>query len=418
MVLKMKKCNKIKGEFFFVDEFIKQLDINDECITVDAITKFIHIFSEVEESRMKGKCTYRIEDLLIITLMAKLARLGDNASQIAAYAKANKVKLKMLGLIKDDKIPSHDTFRRLFMVIDPESLKNIFITKLETFFERIYKFNTEKKEYKHIGVDGKEFRGSGRAEDCQNPKSNIATLNVFDVGTQICLYSEPIEKKESEITTARNLLKEMKLKNVIITADALHNQPKTAELIHEKKGYYVFVVKDNHEELKNEIINRFDNPCKSKIHHIESDTRDFYLMKLPKTYSGCDWAGQKAYVKMVNKKSKEVMYFISNLNDFEAIKEAIENRWSIENDLHKNKDQLLLEDYVRYTNKTAIENMAVINNIIMGFYRVAQVLVHAESLSEVRIMFAVNPDYYMSEILEVITTNQLVNMIIEKIKSK
>lgn len=414
----MKKCNKIKGEFLFVDEFIKQLDINDECITVDSITKFIHIFSEIEESRIKGKCTYRIEDLLIIILMAKLARLGDNACQIAAYAKANKVKLTMLGLIKDNKIPSHDTFRRLFMVIDPESLRNIFITKLENFFERIYKFNEEKKNYRHLGVDGKEFRGSGRAEESKNPKSNIATLNVFDIGTQICLFSEPIEKKESEITTARDILKEIKLKNVIITADALHNQPKTAQLIHERKGYYVFVVKENHDELKKEIMNRYDNPGRSKIQHLESDSRDFYFMKLPNTYSGCDWAGQKAYAKTVNKKNNEVMYFISNLNDFEAIKEAIENRWSIENDLHKNKDQLLLEDYVRYTNKTAIENMAIINNIIMGFYRVAQSLVHAESLSEVRIMFAVNPDYYMSEILEVITTNQLVNMIVEKLRNK
>ncbi|MGN1343247.1 MAG: transposase family protein, partial [Traorella sp.] len=155
----MKKCNKIKGEFLFVDEFIKQLDINDECITVDSITKFIHIFSEIEESSIKGKCTYRIEDLLIITLMAKLARLGDNSCQIAAYAKANKVKLTMLGLIKDNKIPSHDTFRRLFMMIEPESLRNIFIAKLEDYFERIYKFVEGKNNYKHLGVDGKEFRG-------------------------------------------------------------------------------------------------------------------------------------------------------------------------------------------------------------------------------------------------------------------
>lgn len=416
MVSIMRKCSKIQGEFIFVDELINRLDITDDIITVDSVTKFMHVFSEVEDSRIKGKCTYPLENLLMIVFMSKLARLGDNPSQIAAYAKANKKKLAQLKLIEDNKTPSHDTLRRLFMVIDPNSLRETFIVKLENFFDRIYKFNDEKKEYKHYGIDGKEFRGSGRAENCANPKGNLATLNVFDIGTQICLYSKPIEKKDSEITTAREILKDLKLKKVIITADALHNQIKTAQLIVDKKGYYVFIVKDNHESLKTEIINKFNKTKLSKIIHLEGDTRDFYALKLEKTYSGCDWPGQKMYIKVINKKSKEIMYFISNLKDEEAAKEAIENRWSIENDLHKNKDQLLLEDYVRFTNKTSIENMAVVNNIIMGFYRVVQAMVHAESLAEVRIMFAVDPDYYMSQVLELITTNQLVERIIQKLK--
>lgn len=413
----MKKCNSIETQFFFAQEFFDEIHLTIDDLNIKSTIKFLHIFSKVHDPRMNGKIVYKLEDLLLIVFMAKLARFGDNCMQIADYAKANKAQFEQIGAIHNGEIPSHDTFRRLFMILEPESLSKVFLERMESMMKKIADTHQENApKYSLLNVDGKEFRGSGRADNCQSPKHNLATLNVFDYGTQICLYAIPIEEKESEITVAREILEQMTLKNVIVTGDALHNQSKTAELITQKKGYYTFIVKDNHQELKEEIINKFGKEKPSKIKVVNTEERQFEFLKLSKSYSGCDWAGQKTYAKVTNLKSNEIFYFISSLSDCEAIQEAIENRWSIEIDLHRSKDELLNEDYVRFTNKNAIATMAVINNIILGFYRVAQTILQLDSLAEARVYFGANPAYYMAAILSMINGNKLTKLIESKLK--
>ena len=60
------------------------------------------------------------------------------------------------------------------------------------------------------------------------------------------------------------------------------------------------------------------------------------------------------------------MYFISNTKDLELIVEAIEKRWEIENNFHKEKDTYLNEDDIHFTNKTAINNIVILNNLALS----------------------------------------------------
>ena len=62
-----------------------------------------------------------------------------------------------------------------------------------------------------------------------------------------------------------------------------------------------------------------------------------------KELSDIDMAGTKAYIKMIstthNKKESSQRYFISSLNNINAIVEGIENRWEIEGTYHMMKDK-------------------------------------------------------------------------------
>lgn len=78
-------------------------------------------------------------------------------------------------------------------------------------------------------------------------------LNIYEAASYTVIECEPIDKKENEIPVAQRLLKQMNLKNTVVTADALHCQRETAAIIHEGKGIYVLIAKENQKLLSEEI---------------------------------------------------------------------------------------------------------------------------------------------------------------------
>ncbi len=113
-----------------------------------------------------------------------------------------------------------ETFDKIdYYTFDSNELKEAFINRIVKFMNSIYTYNENPGKYSLLSIDGQEFKGSGRSINSKNPQGNIATLNIFDASSYVCLYSEPISKKESEITSARNILTYLDLsKKIIIQA--------------------------------------------------------------------------------------------------------------------------------------------------------------------------------------------------------
>lgn len=99
--------------------------------------------------------------------------------------------------------------------------------------------------YRHLCVDGKEQRGTGRKYETDEKIRNLQTLHIFDSTNEICIYSEAISEKTNEIPVAQEALGRMNLKGCIVTFDALHTQKKTFEIIRKQKGDYVGGLKGN-----------------------------------------------------------------------------------------------------------------------------------------------------------------------------
>lgn len=169
-----------------------------------------------------------------------------------------------------------------------------------------------------ISFDGKEFKGSGRSINSSNYQRNKNVLNVYNTSKELCIYSNPLDDKESEIKEAQTILNKYNLKNVIVTADALHCQKKTCWIIKEKKGDYIFTVKENQPGLLKEIQTKFNKINSAK--NISFNDCEYSILILPSSYVGLDFKGQKTYIKMIsNKRKNQSMnkqierYFISFL---------------------------------------------------------------------------------------------------------
>jgi hypothetical protein len=127
-------------------------------------------------------------------------------------------------------VPSHDTFGRVFGKLELSKLAKALSDFLEARVDAISKNiskQIKKMKFRHICIDGKCERGTGR-EASDLPDTHV--LNVFNATTGVCLDSRPIDKKTNEIPVAREILKEMSLYGCLVTMDALHAQTDTLEI--------------------------------------------------------------------------------------------------------------------------------------------------------------------------------------------
>src|SRR5215212_8877612 len=115
-----------------------------------SIESLVRHLSAVGDPRCQGKIEHRLIDILVIAVCAVIA-CAESWDDIALYGRS---KLGWLRTFLDmaNGIPSHDTFRRVFMLIDPDAFERGFaawVGSLVDGFER-----------EVIAIDGKTLRRS------------------------------------------------------------------------------------------------------------------------------------------------------------------------------------------------------------------------------------------------------------------
>ena len=121
-----------------------------------SVEKLVEHFSALEDPRCSGKVEHRLIDILVIAVCAVIA-CAESWDDIALYGR-NKLGWLRSFLTLANGIPSHDTFRRVFMLIDPDAFEACFSAWAQSFAEA---FDREV-----VAIDGKTLRRSfdrGRA---------------------------------------------------------------------------------------------------------------------------------------------------------------------------------------------------------------------------------------------------------------
>ena len=375
-----------------MSEFLGDIHLGEEEITRDAIVDMILILEKnIEDFRVVNRTIFNLYDILIIVFLAILSGYS-NASAFEHFCKRNYNYLESLGLLTDEIVPSHDTFRRTLMLLNPVYLEKALNIILNNFFKKVEKYISDNGKLTHVAIDGKELRGTGRSNDSLNPKKNIQTLNVYNVTNGICMFSRVIDEKTNEIPVAQDLLKTLNLRNVLVSGDALHTQVLTSEIITNNKGYYLFNVKDNQSLLKIHIEQLFEKQKNKKalssaVIYDENSKKEkvYFFYKISRLEKDDDFKNKKYYVKYLNGINAKPIYFVTSLNDSNSIIEGINRRWEIENNLHRNKDMLLHEDYIRYINKNIAANLVVFNNFALTFIKIFKDLFGIERIKYARI---------------------------------
>ena len=390
----------------------------DDIANIVVSSRHIHLFDDVRDFREESRIKYELSDILMMAFIVILEKGKQSFWYMSNYVFYNQKRFEALGLIKEGKIPSHDTFRRVFSLLDSASLVDTTIMR----FHELLKQMEEEKGLRHIGVDGKSVNGSGRSDESKNPLRNANVLNIYDTFSGTCLVSEVVEDKSNEIPAAQRLLSEMNLKNDLITADALHCQAKTTQIIRERKGHYLLCTRDNQPLLLSDIKSRFNNPKNSKkiIRKTGDDGKQsIEILRLPKGFEYEDFKDIRSYVKMTSHKRKNecIRYYISDLIKEDEILLGIEEHWAIENDLHKLKDDYLNEDSFRCIDRKAVQNIAIMNNLIVQLIYI-YLPFSGYDLHMAKVALSCNPYEEISKLLAVLSSEKITEQLKTMMKDK
>jgi len=338
---------------------------------------------------------YPLPYVLLVGFLAILS--GANTwVEMNTFTEAYKKKLNgILPNYKEIGIPSHDTYRRVFGIVDPQELQKAVTAFLVSEVEQMKKaLGINEKGPEQYCIDGKEEKGTGRKYNTPEKIRNLQTLHCYNTSNGICLYNIPINKKTNEIPTAQELLKEMELKNCIVTFDAMNTQRDTVAIIKESHGDYVGGLKGNHETLHNEVAKYFTEEKLKYIErkgknyrmttekaHNQIEKRSYYMTTDVKWFKEIDqWANLKAFIcydletenLVTGKKTKERRYYIASPTDIELCADAIRGHWGVENQLHWHLDYTFEEDDNTTMDKNAFNNFSILSKMALTLLKLIQ----------------------------------------------
>ena len=116
-----------------------------------AIERLVGHFAAVADPRCRGKGEHRLTDILVIAVCA-VSTEAESFEDIALYGRCKHAWLKRF-LALPNGIPSHDTFRRVFMLLDPDAFEACFAKWAQSLAVGV--------EREVAAVDGKTVRRSG-----------------------------------------------------------------------------------------------------------------------------------------------------------------------------------------------------------------------------------------------------------------
>ena len=351
-------------------------------------------FGQVKDPRKDRTKQHMLVDILVIAICAIICG-AEGWVDIELYGNSKLTWLKTF-LALPHGIPSHDTFGRVFSMIDAQQFQL-------AFYEWVLAVN-EIIRGQIINIDGKCLRGS---DDQKLGKRAIYMVSAWATENEIVLGQRKVDEKSNEITAIPELLKVLAISGCIVTIDAMGTQTNIAKTIVEAHADYILSVKENQGHLFEDISTLFavDQAQNFKYASFEYkktiskghgriDIRECWSTSSPAYLSlirGVEnWIGLHSVSMIINtrsigdKETKQVRYYISSLpSNAEKILRAVRKHWSIENKLHWVLDVALNEDHSRVRKDQAPENLAVLRHIALNLLKrekTAKGGIHAKQL--------------------------------------
>ena len=205
-------------------------------------------FTGLEDPRETRRCDHQLIDILVIAVCAVIA-CAESWEDIALYGRSKQAWLKTF-LALPNGIPSHDTFRRVFMLIDPDAFEVCFTRWVQSWARGV--------EREVVAVDGKTVRRSGSRRHDHGP---LHVVSAWASGQGLALGQRAVDGKSNEIVAVPELLETLHLEGCIVTLDAMGCQRDIAAQIRAKGADYLLVLKANHGRAFVAVREHFEQTC-------------------------------------------------------------------------------------------------------------------------------------------------------------
>ena len=333
-------------------------------------------FEVLEDPRdIRGK-KHELKNILLLTIYGTLCGYTDFVNMVDFLMLHEDYFSDLLDLKYG--IPSHDTFSRVFSIINPNEFMNLFINWIKEI--------TNQKGL-HVAIDGKAIKS---ARDKVNNGNIPYILSVFLCDVGISIGQIKVDDKSNEITAIPNLLDLIDIKGKFITIDAIGTQEEIAnKIVYEKKAAYILKVKDNQKDLKDDIKTYFDLELKRdsteidiletsfEKNHGRIEKRTYYISYNTECIHNKEkWKSVKAIGRMdvyreENGKitTTKNYYILSQQFPTETFKNITRAHWNIECSLHWRLDVILDEGHSTNKKDNSIDNLAIIRKIVFNLAR-------------------------------------------------
>jgi len=337
-------------------------------------------FGSLKDPRTGNATQHRLLDILVIAICASLCG-ADTWVDVETWGRAKENWLRQF-LELPNGIPAHDTFGRVFALLDPQAFRKCFLRWIRAIQKLTHR--------QVIAIDGKRLR---RSHDHRLGKKAIAMVSAWATANHLVLGQVKVQSKSNEITAIPELLRCLEVSGCIVTIDAIGCQPKIAANIVGKDADYLLAVKENQGQLFDDLKDLFAGCEEAAFRHVPHDytkttEKDHGRIELRECWTLSDpefldylrrreaWpklqsvAMIRAERRIGRQRSRETRYYITSVENHAAlILESVRAHWGIENGLHWVLDIGFREDESRVRKDHAPENMAVLRHIALNLLK-------------------------------------------------
>jgi predicted transposase YbfD/YdcC len=347
---------------------------------VTAASGFLRYFLTLPDPRGVNKI-HKLGDMIVIAVMAVICG-ADGWEQVSLFGRSKEKWLSTF-LELPGGIPSHDTFGRVFSLLDPEAFERCFLAWMSALVEL--------SGGRLIAVDGKSIRRSFEHAWDKSGMVHMVSAMLSQGDNRIVFGQVAVEDKSNEITAIPKLLDLMDLRGAVVTIDAMGTQREIAKTIIDGKGDYILPVKENQPVLHQKVKALMDDaalgPIKGvKIGHFEQSGEDHGRIEKRELWMVNDthwlgedllklWPGLAGGSLALMQRTRQNLgdptgaitterhYYISSLKGAgnaaaQKMAQCIRGHWAVENNLHWQLDISFNEDQRRIRKGAGAENFS------------------------------------------------------------
>jgi len=338
-----------------------------------------HHFADLIDPRGERSRRHELLDVVGIALCAVIAG-AESWPAVEAYGRAKRDWLARHFRLPNG-IPSHDTFRRAFCLLDPEAFQRSFADWIAALA------GCGVGTRRTIPVDGKTVRRSGRRGRGPAP---LHLVSAWAGANHVSLGQVAVDDKSNEITAIPRLLELLDLSGALVTIDAMGCQKEIAARIVAGGGDYILAVKDNQPHLLQDIDDSFMAAMEDDFAGLEwsaarteeinrgrEEVRECHVIVRPSGLRDAAlWKGLAAICMLLCRRvvdgveSVELRYYVGSFaGTADEYPGAIRAHWGIENSLHWVLDVVFREDESRHHAGNSCENLALLRKLAISLLK-------------------------------------------------